>query len=351
MTCYEKDSNWASCRESCDEVENGNWNCNPLGNRTRFQPNCGWAGQSCADNKLCCNIGFVCAVKDQFFTGCTQTVKKTTFKTHSIAIPWGWQGIVVGGGRVEYAVAPAKTGEDVAATKLYCFMAYLPGSYEDALYEEAKRTNSSVFACEFWDIFHSWKSPVVKWDSGESTLSNTNVFIKIWDIMLETGKYMQTDWTVKVDADAVLLPWRLKSHLSGLRPPAFRPMYIKNNKVDVRMGNNGFLGAVEVFSKQAVQIYADNKDGCYKSLGTNSGEDGYFKGCMDALGVGYMLDPELFTPDISAGACYLGQRAAFHPLKTPKDWRCCLDITNGISHNVAYGFCDMVYPPIGDERR
>merc|ERR1719414_2271407 len=95
------------------------------------------------------------------------------------------------------------------------------------------------------------------------------------------------------------------------------------------MGNNGFLGAVEVFSTQAVMKYMDHGDGCHESLGVDAGEDGFFKGCMDALGVGFMTDGELFFPDKSAGACNAESHAAFHPLKTVNDWKCCFDITNG----------------------
>merc|ERR1719476_1314405 len=147
--------------------------------------------------------------------------------------------------------------------------------------------------------------------------------------MKETGKYLKADWTVKVDADAVVVPDRLKAHLAALRPPMYRPIYIKNNAMDPGMGNNGFLGAIEVFSKQAVQIYFDNYLGCKQSLGLQAGEDGYFKG--------YMADSQLFNPDRSPGACSMGQRAGFHPLKTAKNWKCCLDIISGIKHNVVYG--------------
>jgi len=338
MTCYEKDETWASCAASCSDDD---WNCKALGNRTPYPAGCGWAGKSCGDTKLCCNLGFVCAVKDETWTACTQTKKKTSWVTQNIPIPGDWDGTVVGGGRDEYQIAPAAKGANVAGTSLYCFMAFLPDSPEVALHDVAKENKASVFACDGYDIFHSWKSAKAGWDTGEATLSNTDVFINVWDNMLKTNKYLNYDWTVKVDADAVLMPGRLKQHLAGLRPPAGMPIYIKNNAMDPGMGNNGFLGAIEVFSKQAIQIYRDNKDGCHESLGIQAGEDGYFKGCMDALGVGFMVDAQLFNPDKSAGACNLKQRAGFHPLKSANDWKCCLDITNGINHNVVFGVCDM----------
>jgi len=338
MTCFEKDTTWASCAADCTP---GDWSCRALGNRTPYAAGCGWAGKSCADTHLCCNVGFSCVVKDATWTACTQTKKKSTWITQNVPIPAGWDGTIVGGGRDEYKIGPAAAGAKVMGTSLYCFMAFLPDSYEVGLHDVAKENKASIFACDEYDVFHSWKSAKAGWDTGEATLSNTDVFINVWDNMLNTGKFMKADWTVKVDADAVLIPDRLKAHIAGLRPPMGMPIYLKNNDMDPGMGNNGFLGAIEVFSKQAVQIYRDNKEGCHQSLGINAGEDGYFKGCMDALGVGFMVDAQLFNPDRSPGACNLGQRAGFHPLKTVNNWKCCLDITKGIKHNVVYGECQM----------
>merc|ERR1719277_2162730 len=114
--------------------------------------------------------------------------------------------------------------------------------------------------------------------------------------MHKLGHYMNYDWTVKADADCVFFPDRLRQHLQGLRPPCNTAMYIKNNGMDPGLGNNGFLGAIEVFSKRAMQLYFDNAAGCKKFFGLASGEDGFFKGCMDAMGVGFMADTQLFTP-------------------------------------------------------
>lgn len=339
MTCFEKDETYATCRDTCEDE--ADWSCTALGNRTAFPAGCAWAGDSCAAERQCCNRGFQCVVKDAAWTTCFQTVKKTSWVSKNIPIPGDWEGTILGGGREEFAVAAATDGEQVAGTSLYCFMAYLPGSYEVSLMLEAKQDNASVFACDDYDLFKAWQSAKAGWDTGEATLSNTDVFIDVWKHMIASGKYLKSDWTVKVDADAVLMPDRLKSHLQALRPPAYRPLYIKNNGMNAGMGNNGFLGAVEVFSKQAVQVYADNQEGCRKTLGLEGGEDGYFKSCVDALGIGFMVDLELFNPDHSAGVCNMGSRAAFHPLKTSKDWRCCIDITRGINHRVEYGVCDF----------
>lgn len=336
MTCYKKNKDWASCKISCDSSK---WDCDELGERTKLPADCGWAGKDCADTKLCCNRGFLCVKKDVDFTGCTLTKKYDTWVTKEIPIPEGWDGAIIGPGRNEYEIGPAGAGQEVAGTSLYCIMAYLPGSDEEGLKDFAEKNKASIFACDDHEVFQTWGSASAAWDTGEATLSNTDVFLNVWENIGKSKKYLAHDWTIKVDPDCVFLPDRMKSHLQALAPPAGQPIYLKNNVMNKGMGNNGFLGAVEVFSTQAVMKYMDHGAGCHESLGVDAGEDGFFKGCMDALGVGFMTDGQLFFPDKSAGACNEASHAAFHPLKTVDDWKCCLDITNGKPHNVEYGVC------------
>jgi len=340
MTCYEKDLTWSSCKEGCDShgTDKG-WSCKAMGERTKYSAGCSWAGLRCDDTKLCCNKGFVCAVKDELFSGCVQTEKMTTWVTQKIPIPSNWEGTVLGGGRNEYQVPAAAEGEAVAGTSLFCFMAMLPDSPEVALMQKAKDNHASIFDCDASAVFHSWQSGGAGWDTGETTLLNTDVFLNVWQQVMKDGQYRYYDWTVKVDPDAVLVPARLRAHISGLRPPAYRPIYLKNNGMDPGMGNNGFLGAVEVFSKQALNIYFDNWEGCKTSFGLQAGEDGFFKGCMDALGVGFMLDENMFFPDKSPGACGEAEHAAFHPIKGAHDWQCCWDLVMGKQHRIEYGHC------------
>jgi hypothetical protein len=273
----------------------------------------------------------VCAKKDATWTACVQTVKKTTWASQHIPIPAGWDGTILGAGRDEYQMQQAGPGEQKLGTTLYCWMAYLPGSYEEGLIAKARDNHASIYQCDDHDLFHTWKSASGSWDTGEATLTNTDVFINVWEQMAKVGTFMKNDWTVKVDPDCVMVADRLRSHLGALNVPVWAAVYVKNNGMDAGLGNNGFLGAIEVFSKKASMKYLDNAAGCRQSLGLNAGEDGYFKGCMDALGVGYVVDSEMFFPDHAAGACMNGGRAAFHPLKDPAEWQHCWDIIMGKS--------------------
>jgi len=294
------------------------WSCRPLGNRTRFEPWCSWPGEDCSTllSPTCCMKGSKCVVKDLYWSSCA---------SDGTGVPEGWNGTVLGGSRSEYSVAPvppdapdAKT----AGTSLFCFMALLPGSGEQALLQAAQNRTASIFACEAHATYDSTWSKYQDWGNGQKTLANTAVFLQVWNHVQQDGLYLAYDWTVKVDADAVFFPDRLRSHIVGLRPPAYPRVYLKNTKSgDGMLG--GFLGALEILSKTAVQIVIDNLHSCEQHIGTASGEDGFLKDCMDALGIGFLQDPILLLPDPKVGSCGRGEVVAFHPFKAQGDWIGC----------------------------
>jgi len=327
MTCFKKDQFWATCQETCQPQ--GNWSCEKLGKRANYSAGCAWAGKDCAVDKLCCNRGFVCAVKDADFTGCVLTKKTSTWVAMEVPIPSNWEGTVVGAGRDEFQIPQRGPDDTPIGTTLYCFMAYLPGTYEDELIKLAQTNNASIYGCDKPDLFHTWQSDSAGWDTGESTLRNTDVFVKVWEQVQERGDFENYDWTVKVDPDCVFAPIRLKSHIESWNLADWAAVYVKNNGQDPGLGNNGFLGAIEIFSKKAVNIYHDNAAGCVEALGFDAGEDGFMKGCMDGIGIGYVMDIDIFFPDNGAGACTNEARVAFHPLKDPEKWQRCWDILLG----------------------
>jgi hypothetical protein len=186
-----------------------------------------------------------------------------------------------------------------------------------------------MYACDDLDTFASWNAVCAGWDTGEATLVNTDVFINVFDQVKQKGTYLQHDWSIKADADCVFVHDRIRSHLQQFSPPANTALYVKNNGMDPDLGNHGFLGAIEIFSKKALMKYFDNAEGCKTYFGLGCGEDGFFKGCMDALGVCFVPDYEMFFPDNGAGGCLQQQKAAFHPLKTVDKWNDCVDLIEG----------------------
>lgn len=346
MTCFEKNQDYATCLDQFDPQYQKGWSGKKLGNRTKFVAGCSWAGQECSQTKACCNEGFNCAVKDDTFTGCALNMQVSSWVKQEVPLPADWEGTVVGGWRGEYAVDPVPEGGDVAGMSLYCIMVVLPDSPEVELMEAAKKNKGSVFGCNASKVYNSWKTDSEGWDTGESTLVNTAVFLKVFQWVKDDGEYLRHDWLVKADPDCIFLADRLRGHMWGLRPPPNTPIYFKNNNVE-GMGNSNFLGAIEVFSKRAVQIYLDNDEDCGTYLGTNSGEDGFFKGCMDALGVGFMWDHDMFKPNYDPAICTNGKYAAYHPMKFASHWQRCWDIATGkMCQGLTYDCGGPLDPPI-----
>merc|ERR1711870_140016 len=109
---------------------------------------------------------------------------------------------------------------------------------------------------------------------GGSSINNIDSFINAWNQVRDDGRYLKHGWTVKVDSDAVFFPDRLKAHLFDLRTPQGSRVYLRN--IDFKFG---FLGALEVFSKEALEMYF-----------ARSGEDYYMEACMDGLGIDHQTD-------------------------------------------------------------
>lgn len=311
--CYEKDSFWSACQVACKPGVSwtAKWTCKEHGNRT--EEVCTWAGKNCMSSKYCCHPGLKCIKKNDIEAYCTNQVDPNG----------GWSGEVLGGGRTEFVVTPVEP-EKARGTSLFCFMVTLPGSVEDALLQKAREKWTSIFDCDEHFITHSWPTRKQTWVTGWTTLVNSNVFITAWRKVKENGKYAYHDWTVKVDPDAVFFPARLRYHLSALHAPKNFPIYIKNSPITF-----GFMGAIEVFSKEALDKYFD-RDGmalmdehCLKELGTTSGEDGFMKDCMDILGCGYMTDTNVLNSKAKVTGCGDQNQVTFHPFKDPWGWENC----------------------------
>lgn len=305
MQCYVKNiSSWAACQAVCDRSDG--WNCSTIGERAPQLTPGAWAGEDCTNVRKCNNPLNRCVQKDRVSAYCTQW-----------KVPSHWIGKVIGGEQGEYSVAPASSGQKVAGTSLFCLMAVLWGSSEDGLHHEAQWRKASIYACDFQQVCSSEHSPWVSQGSWNS-FANTDGFVKVWKQVFDAGLWKKADWTVKVDPDTVFLPQRLRSHLWGLRPPADKPIYLKNSGVSF-----GFLGAIEIMSKVAMSNFAISYLDCRRTMPGTSGEDGWIKGCLDAIGVGSMTDESILRTPHDTGGCGDGSRVAFHPHKSAGDWGGC----------------------------
>lgn len=324
-----KNEDWATCTVSCGNESNRGWSCKNLGSRTQLPPPCSWIGEDCSRTRCCGNVGVSCVVRNENYTGCVQTNRHGTWYDQPIPLPMDWEGTEIGKWQEEFAIQSSGHIEPIADVSLFCFMAVLPHSQEEQLVEVARNMSQGIFACNESALFHSHKTIATAWATGYATFQNSKVFFKVWEEVKRDGRYMKYAWTVKVDPDCAFLPNRLRQHISKLRVPSDAAVYIKNTDADPKLSNDQFLGAIEVISRLAVMAYFDNADMCQKTMGTRGGEDGFVKGCLDALGVGYMHDGSILKPDFSASYCQTKERVAFHPLKDVKTLANCYRVAQG----------------------
>jgi len=217
-----------------------------------------------------------------------------------------------------------------------------PSGYELGLIAHQFKAHVSIFACDesvvlsnkVIEIAPGLKTSVVNSSlrcqkGGEfMTALNTEIFFAVWDKIISDGRFDLHAWTVKVDADCVFLPSRLrqdlKHHYEG--PTG---VYINNCKM-------GLHGPLEVFSRIAVHLWAEGRQRCvdhFAKLCSGPclwGEDMFIDQCLSkVLGVRRDDDWSLLVEDHCAPPkgwddCLDVTKAAFHPFKDDGDWRRCM---------------------------
>lgn len=347
--CFEKNENYSRCMTACDpttmmrsDPDEEPWSCQTIG-LPNLLTTCSWAGEECGDTHCCNNNGYVCASKDGASARCVVTVDRDAFKGEDI--PIDDLGKIIGGSRLERQVLPVQPHLPIAGTSLFCLMVYLPNTTEVDLIDLSRQQGIGVFGCNA-----SLMVPVpagqeqtvedrsLAMKSG-TPIINTDVFVRAWRRVQEDGRYANHDWVVKSDPDALFFPSRVRKHLEDLRPPAHTAIYIKNNALGDAMGNRGFLGAIEVMSKLALETFLANAEGCISTLGTRAGEDLFMQKCFEAIDVGFMLDSDILSQDTNPAGCSAQEHVAFHSFRDVAQWQCCADVANGVERTLTSGYC------------
>jgi len=273
---------------------------------------------------------------------------------------------------------PSVPVERSLGQSLYCFSVYTKetGSKkvntEPQLLALQSKLRASIFACEQWDVFSDVAVPVgqsgyvtiqvhdthgefhqVKRKSadGDGSWVNWGIFYQVWLKVRDVGKWEVTDYTVKVDPDAVFVPQRLRNYLAWKKGDSPHGVYFENCK-NVQYG---FFGNVEIISNTATKVltqYLENchaefapcaNDGCDWKYGA-WGEDVFVQRCMDHH---YVDKVEAFdvTTDGACEAdrpegekknkkwhvedCSQVKTVAAHPFKKPKEYLKCLGEMTG----------------------
>mmetsp|Transcript_123322 Transcript_123322/g.310409 ORF Transcript_123322/g.310409 Transcript_123322/m.310409 type:complete len:519 (+) Transcript_123322:37-1593(+) len=286
---------------------------------------CSWANEDCHTTKCCSNIecdknfqncqGFQCFKKDKWdggYAGC------------KLGAPADWLGTVLGGAIVPREIKPAPEDTQTQGTSLFCFsvvMWNLPPSagYYDSeanLANNWKRQGLGILHCDDHMIVDGLPAPRSGWGS----TANIDVFIKYWQQVHDDGRYKSHDWIAKVDTDAVFFPARLKLHLQNLRTPKGSRVFLLNNGYKFK-----FMGALEVMTREAADLYYENAARCSSGEGGHSGgEDYYMKSCLIGIGVDIQVDETLLYDKYAAqNGCGDGWAACFHFYKTVAEWNGC----------------------------
>eukprot|EP00445_Apocalathium_hangoei_P009035 CAMPEP_0203874780 /NCGR_PEP_ID=MMETSP0359-20131031/20463_1 /ASSEMBLY_ACC=CAM_ASM_000338 /TAXON_ID=268821 /ORGANISM="Scrippsiella Hangoei, Strain SHTV-5" /LENGTH=1315 /DNA_ID=CAMNT_0050793553 /DNA_START=36 /DNA_END=3983 /DNA_ORIENTATION=- len=283
---------------------------------------CTWAGENCIDSQCCANVAvpnwkftefqwYTCWKKDEFFASC-----------ETGPAPGGWDGAVLGHmGTREVPKAPE--GVLVQGTSLFCFsvVCWDKGpteafwSSEAELANNAKQMGRGITQCDD----HAFFTGGALGGGDSSSINNIDAFVGAWNQVHADGRYLKHDWTIKVDADAVFFPNRLRAHLRDLRTPQGSRVYLRNINFKFQ-----FMGALEIFTSEALEHYFKNQDTCTSKVGHQGGEDYYMLSCMDGIGVDHQTDWKLLNDKYAAtGNCNDPWVVGFHFYKKVTSWNEC----------------------------
>lgn len=251
---------------------------------------------------------------------------------------------------------------------LYCFAVFTQNtgspkkSTEMELLKLQKRYGVSIYGCDAWDVYADVAVPI---DGSYSTIKvddvfnefhrikrktsgtwvNWAMFYQVWVKVRDVGRWENKGWTIKVDADAVFIPQRMRDWLA---PKGESPngVYFEN----CPSVQYGLFGNTEVMSNTATKVLTKYLEDCHAVYAPCAddgcdwkwgpwGEDVFAQRCMDRH---YVDKVEAF--DITTdGACEAdrpeGQKKnkkwaaedcskvttpAVHPFKKPKDYFRCM---------------------------
>jgi hypothetical protein len=213
----------------------------------------------------------------------------------------------------------------VKGTSLFCVTAAVSGRYlsrgaqinEEELLKAQKDHGIGVFACDGHLTLRGHRALS---DGGWSSyLNNVRAFLGHWEAIRKEGRWKKYEWTVKVDADTVFFPDRLKERLRELRTPKGARVYVRNSDQGRK-----FSGALEILTAEATSAYLERGGECAKHLDQQGAEDRYMKLCLDAIGVAHQSDYGVLREGTaSEDMCMDPRAAAFHPFKTQEKWLEC----------------------------
>jgi len=226
-----------------------------------------------------------------------------------------------------------------ASSSLFCFSFIVPETEEERLLRFMLSQRAGIFDCDDFRVVSSAKrilgsfkgqevATMVSDEAGarkKDSWHNSELFASAWKFLLDKVPAMfDKDWVVKADPDCVFFPDRLKSHIRQNAVTGRRQFFANCNQPQ---GSSKLYGALEVFSREAVEAYRIGWKRCQNSgQWVHVGEDLYLEICMEQLHVKEVGDFTLVGDQrCNAAPCSDRSRAAFHPFKDLDSFRQCYD--------------------------
>eukprot|EP00429_Kryptoperidinium_foliaceum_P005150 CAMPEP_0176021706 /NCGR_PEP_ID=MMETSP0120_2-20121206/10547_1 /TAXON_ID=160619 /ORGANISM="Kryptoperidinium foliaceum, Strain CCMP 1326" /LENGTH=635 /DNA_ID=CAMNT_0017354827 /DNA_START=59 /DNA_END=1965 /DNA_ORIENTATION=- len=312
---------------------------------------CASHGENCWMSRCCENPEHTCFMKNGMWAGCRHECTPGVQKSDPIEVqkPWTCYIVPMHGevlpqpgmeqvqelrplpGENRHEKVPAEFNE---YPTLFCFLIIRSKTYELSLVREQNLLGAGIFQCEGWSVLSDVKAEIalgvetkilgnLSTEAGRNThFANTDIFARAFDMLRAEGEMMKRDFVVKVDPDAVFMPFVLKREILTRTTTTLAPnLYFQNCRFQNKLW---MFGAVEVLSKAALKSYFEGRDEtCKKKLDYGQlGEDTFLSRCLDLLGVESVQDFDLLADgycDEAPGACNTDQ-VAYHPFKDRDSW-------------------------------
>jgi len=355
--CFKKTDFWAQCKPYCTTVDaqhpwDGEWDCTPLGPVTPHNagpqggPISDWVVDACAGEGEDCSTSRCCLVTDQ------QCYKKN--KDWSMCMESCTPGYHLEDNNESWSceeMGPRNVaGLGVKGTpSLYCWSLFQTTTEENDLIKYQIENDAGILQCDETALLSTAKETdmgksksgkamkTMHVDMAEITVSqdgtsgNAKLFINCWNVIIDDGRWRHYAWIVKVDPDAVIIPDRVRSHLTS---HVDENVYVVNcNKFPSSPNFPMMYGSVEIYSYKAIKTYKEKQGRCQEDMGMmlpKWGEDYYMTHCLDHIGVGRISDYASVGDNVcSGGACSDPYFSAFHPHKTTEDWTECWEEAHG----------------------
>jgi len=353
--CFAQSEYFAQCMHSCPEDDwQQDWTCDAIGARTPDQggaapgklgewvlDTCVDQNTDCRDARCCLNMGMQCYEKDKDWAAC---LDECTEGYHLDDNNESWTCKQLG--------PEQKQGLAVKGSpSLFCWSLFQTTTYEMRIMQNQLEQNAGIFQCDDYALLSTddetemgvtkdhfkrkIKTLKVKkaeiTQSVDGTAGNAKLFINCWDVILKDGRWNQHAWIIKVDPDAVIIPYRVRDHLKQF---VMENVYVVNCNAFPSSPNFPMMyGSVEIYSFKAIQTYSWKHDMCIADMGSmlpKWGEDYYMTHCLDHIGVGRISDFVSVGDNVcSGGSCADGAFSAFHPYKSVDDWQNCWDYAHG----------------------